>query len=314
MPDVFSDKLMKAKERKLRFNKAERRREELLKRQREQERLIVQLEMELEAEQADVDKLTGLSLTNLFHTILRSKEEQLEMERQQVLAATLKLMEAKQALADIQDEIIRVGDELADCREAEREYEQLMKERETFLRSSASSSAELAEMDARIADQTILLKEINEAWSAGKGVLANLVSASSSLEKAENWGKWDLWGGGGMISTHVKHNHVDDAKRFIHSANRQLLRFRDELADLKRSIHIEMDIGGMLKMADYWFDGLIADWVVQGRIKNAQERTLEAIRRVGDVVGQLQAEHSAAEAALQSMTAKRTAWIEGNGR
>ncbi|MCR8634331.1 hypothetical protein [Paenibacillus radicis (ex Xue et al. 2023)] len=310
MPDSLHSRLMEAKERKFRLQKAERRKEELLKETRKQERLIIQLELQLESEQLDVDKLTRMSLANLFHTILRNKEEQLEMERQQALAAALKLQEAKQALEGMEADLEQVGNDLMDYRNAEREYEKLMAEMESVLRRESSSSANmLAEMDGRISDQAVLVKEIFEALTAGRRVLASLEDASASLEKAENWGKWDMLGGG-TISTHVKHNHVDDAKQYIHNANRLLLNFRNELADLKRSVDIHIEISGLLKMADYWFDGLITDWVVQGRIQHAQDQTLEAIHHIRTIVRQLQTEHSAAESALAGMKTKRILWIE----
>lgn len=311
MPDSFHDRLMEAKERKSRLEKIMRKREELQRRLQEQERMSVQLEIQVESEQADVDELTRMSLSNLFHTILRSKEEQLELERQQALAAVLKLQEAKRTQEIIKTEIIQVGEELTTLQNAEHDYDRLMAEKESALRNSPAASPELAEIETQIADQTILVKEIHEAWTAGKRVLASLEEASSSLEKAENWGKWDLWGGGGVISTHLKHNHVDDAKQFIHNANYLMQNFHSELDDLKRTVHVDIDISGMLKGADYWFDGLITDWVVQGRIKNAQDQTLKAIQQVRSVTSQLQSEHTSAESRLRGLRTKHVAWIEG---
>ncbi|MCQ6559482.1 hypothetical protein [Paenibacillus mendelii] len=310
MPNSFHLRLSDAKERLFRLQKAERRIQDLQKRVRELERLVIQLEIQLEDEQADVDKLTRMSLANLFHTILRSKAEQLEMERQQALSAALKLQEAKQTLADTEADLKRVGDDLAHYRNAKREYDELVVERESLLRNSPTSSQSLTEMEEQIGDQAILVKEIHEALTAGRRVLNSLQDASSSLEKAENWGNWDMWGGGGVISTHLKHNHVDDAKQFIHNANHLILNFRDELADVKRSISIEIDISSMLKMADYWFDGLISDWIVQGRIKDAQSQVLEAMHQVRTIVNHLHAEHQSESAVLQEMKTKRTNWIE----
>jgi hypothetical protein len=80
--------------------------------------MITQLEVQLESEQADVDKLTKMSLAILFYTILRSKEEQLEAERQQALAAAMKLQEAKQALSRIEAEFVRNREELTACQSA----------------------------------------------------------------------------------------------------------------------------------------------------------------------------------------------------
>ncbi|TDG00248.1 hypothetical protein [Paenibacillus piri] len=310
MSDELRRRIMEAKERKFRLYKAERRQGELQKAIREQDKLIIRLEVELESEQLDVDNLTRLSLANLFHTILRTKEEQLELERQQALAAALKLQEARQALSAMEKELIGIGNDLADYGRAEQEYDALMAEKVQALRTAPYSSGQLLRMEENIADQSVHVMEIGEALSAGRSVLAALEDASACLDKAENWGKWDMWGGGGMISTHIKHGHVDDAKQYISNANRLMQRFHSELADLNRSVDIHIDISGLLKLADYWFDGLIVDWVVQGRIQNAHDQVLEALHQIRSVTRQLQAEHAAAESSLTAMKAKCTAWIE----
>jgi hypothetical protein len=79
---------------------------------------------------------------------------------------------------------------------------------------------------------------------------------------------------------------------------------------LKRTVSIEIEIGDLLKMADYWFDGLITDWIVQGRIRNAHDQVLNAIHQVRTIVNQLQAEHASAESALAGLKTKRTTGIE----
>ncbi|MEF2248011.1 MULTISPECIES: hypothetical protein [unclassified Paenibacillus] len=310
MSELNFEQMAQLRERKHELTRAESRRENLLKRVREQEALIVKLEVELEMEQADVEKLTSMSLTNLFHTILRSKNEQLEMERQQVLAATLKLQEAQQSLQELKEELVEVGHLLYELSNAHEAYNQLMLKKEAALRNSPHAAHELEEMEDQISDKSLLLKEIGEALSAGRGVVSSLTYASESLEKAENWGNWDMWANGGLISTHIKHGHVDDARTSIHNANRQLRQFQKELADLQRSTDIQIDISGTLKMADYWFDGLITDWIVQGRIKNAQDQTLDGLHKVRMVVNALEADSRKAEGELAALKAKRMAWIE----
>lgn len=310
MSELDFEQMAELRERKHELTRAESRRESLLKRIREQEALIVKLEVELEMEQADVEKLTSMSLTNLFHTILRSKNEQLEMERQQVLAATLKLQEAQQSLQELKEELVEVGHLLYELSNAHEAYNQLMLKKEAALRNSPHAAHELEEMEDQISDKSLLLKEIGEALSAGRGVVSSLTYASESLEKAENWGNWDMWANGGLISTHIKHGHVDDARTSIHNANRQLRQFQKELADLQRSTDIQIDISGTLKMADYWFDGLITDWIVQGRIKNAQDQTLDGLHKVRMVVNALEADYRKAEGELFALKAKRMAWIE----
>lgn len=304
------ERMIELKERLHELLRVEGRRETLAKQIRQQESLIVELEVKLDMEQQDVEKLTTLSLTNLFHTILRSKEEQLKMERQQALAAAIKLQEAKQTLKELKEELLENGAQLAELAYVEAEYNRLMKEKEEWLRSCPQSALELEQMEQQISEKNLLLKELREALSAGKGVLSLLNDASNSLEKAEGWGKWDMWANGGLISTHIKHGHIDDARSFIHSANRQIQVFQKELADLKKTADVHVDISGMLKMADYWFDGLITDWIVQGRINNAQEQTLDAIHQVRTIVGTLEKNYRAEQNELALLNQKRKLWVE----
>lgn len=44
---------------------------------------------------------------------------------------------------------------------------------------------------------------------------------------------------------------------------------------------------GFLRFADYFFDGVVADWLVQDRINNARQQVDEAIRRVEQILRQL---------------------------
>lgn len=309
MAEQWFERFAEAKTRLHRLEKAQRRQAQLQESINGQERLIGHLELQLSAEEEDVEQLTRMSLTNLFHTLLRNKDEQLELERQQALTAALKLQEARQALEGMNAERFALGDELAECRDAEHECGKLMAEKEAMLRNSPLASR-LEEMESAITGQMLLVKELGEALRAGERVQATLEDASDSLEKAENWGNWDLWGGGGLISTHLKHGHVDEAKSAVGRVNQQMRNFQDELSDLDRSVSITIDISGLLKFGDYWFDGLITDWIVQKRIKQAQEQTLTAMQAIRGAVGKLQAEHKAAESALAGLRARRVAWIE----
>lgn len=310
MTDSLFDRLAAAKERKYELDKAVRRQSQFRSRLNELERQIIRLELDLATEQADVDKLTKMTLTNLFHTLLRSKDEQLELERQQALSVALKLQEAQQERDKLKEDIIQAGMIMTSNQSAEKDYYRLLSEQEQALRTMPDKATELMAMENDIAAQKAVVRELNEAFSAGRRVLASLEPAINSLDKAINWGNWDTWGNGGLISTHIKHEHIDDAKASIAAANHELKSFRDELADLKQNLDIHIDISGLLKFGDYWFDGLITDWIVQQRIKETQERTSEAAHQVRIVVNKLQSEYKAAEGILVGLQSKRTAWLE----
>lgn len=56
------------------------------------------LKTQLEKEQVDVERLEGTSLTTLFYQVLGSREAQLEVERQELLAVQLRYQQAKHRL------------------------------------------------------------------------------------------------------------------------------------------------------------------------------------------------------------------------
>lgn len=46
---------------------------------------------------------------------------------------------------------------------------------------------------------------------------------------------------------------------------------------------LKMDVGSFLTFADYFFDGIIADWMVQSKIGDALNQVREARRQVGGI-------------------------------
>ena len=128
-------------------------------------------------------------------------------------------------------------------------------------------------------------KELREAISAGERSLISLRAAQDQLRRAGNWGVADLLGGG-MLTTFFKHQRLGEAEQSLEIAQSDLRRFQNELRDVGREC---LDIGDFLAFADYFFDGIVADLMVQSKIRQAQERVSTAILRVETLVRQLRA-------------------------
>ena len=122
-------------------------------------------------------------------------------------------------------------------------------------------------------------KEICEAIDAADRALIYLDRASHSLNKAGNWGLVDLFGGG-LLTTMFKHSHMNDAQRELEQARQAVRRFSRELQDVHQVINIDLNTGDFLSFADYFFDGFVADWMVQSRINDAKRQVADAIRQV----------------------------------
>ena len=129
-------------------------------------------------------------------------------------------------------------------------------------------------------------KEKQEAIDAGNKALRSLRKAQENLSSAKNWGIFDMLGGG-FISTMVKHSKVDQAKENMEQAKYDLRSFSKELNDVNIACNLNIETGDFLSFADWFFDGLIVDWMMQDRINQASQQVEEAIRRVEDILRQL---------------------------
>lgn len=268
------------------------------------------LKANLKKEKSDVDALEGLSLTGFFHSMLGSKEQRLEKERQQLAAAILKHEQADHMVQDLLIELQRLGDELAALEDADTTYEKLLLEKEAHLAETQSETAQtLTELTQQIADLTVDEKELAEATTAGTSALTALRSVLGTLDSASNWGTLDLFGGG-MITTMVKHSRMDDAKTQARSAQRKLLRFQEELADADQRLQVSLEVDGFAKFADFFFDGLIADWVMQSKIDKAKMECSWTITKVESVIRKCQKRLKSVELEVSKLRQSKQELIE----
>ena len=129
--------------------------------------------------------------------------------------------------------------------------------------------------------------EMNEVIIAGKRALSALKEAKKSLKCASYWGIADLVGGGFFINM-IKHSKLDDASQKLESAKRHLQIFQQELSDVVLPYEIHIRVDGFLTFADFFFDGLVADWLVQSKLKEAKEEIENAIYYVTTMISDLQ--------------------------
>lgn len=235
----------------------------------------------LAKEELDVKALEGLSLTGVFYSLLGTRQDLMESEKQEYLAAKLKFEESVEAVADAQREVNQLREQLEHYQGVQEDYERLVKDKERILAEGGGRQAErLLQLSEQLADLDADRKELQEAVDAGAAAERSLQAVHSELQSAEGWGTWDMLGGG-TLATWAKHSKIDSAKAEARTAQRKLQKFRQELADAGQRLHVSLgEIGGFTTFADYFFDGLIADWVVQSKIAEASKACLTAKNRV----------------------------------
>lgn len=271
---------------------------------------LASLSTQLEKEKVDVEKLERTSLTALFYSVLGSREEQLEKERQELLSAQLRYQQTKRQVEFLQQEQDSLRGRLAQLSGIESEYALLLAEKEGLLRQSNQAVArELIEFSEQIARATSEGNEIDEAIIAGNHVVAGLERVIESLENAEGWGTWDLLGGG-LISTAIKHSRIDDARKDIQDVQAMMSRFKRELADVQKNVDLQIDIDEFTSFADFFFDGLIVDWIVQSKIADSLQRSKQAKDVIARAVKELEDLKISSENKIRNLQENRASLVE----
>jgi hypothetical protein len=268
------------------------------------------LKSQLEDEKEDVEKLHSFSLDNVFSTIAGNKQEKLDERKKEVVTAKLKyqeghhvLLELKSELQDYQTELTRLGD-------VDREYQNLLNRKEELIHDQASLwSQELFEITENEADFLGGVEEFQEAIEAGRIALQALNEAGASFDKAKGWSTFDLFGGG-ILTTAIKHNHLDTAKETVHTAEKRLRQFKDELLGIKNHLKVDLDMSKLLTFADYFFDGIIVNWMVHDKISNAANQIDETKHLVHHTIDQLHHEQKAMVENLNELSIQRIKVIE----
>lgn len=246
-------------------------------------------------EQADVDSLEGRSLASFFYNVIGKIDERLNKEREEAYAARVKFDAATRELEAVEVDLRRCESELSGLRGCDRRYEVVLKEKTEAVKEAGGTTAEeILELEERYAFFESQKKELREAMSAGNAARSTAEQVLSNLDSAENWGTWDLLGGG-LISDLAKHSHLDEAQGTIEHLQSQLRRFKTELADVTIYADMQVNVEGFLRFADYFFDGLFADWAVLDRISQSKSQVQSTKSQIESVLSRLNTMLKAAE-------------------
>ena len=130
------------------------------------------------------------------------------------------------------------------------------------------------------------LMEIREAIVAGERALDSLYAARDQLKSARGWGFLYMFGGV-FLTDMIKHSKMNQAQKCMENAKYHLQIFQRELNDVHFSMNLRMEVGGFLSFADFFFDGFVADYLVQSKIASAREQVDDAIEIVENILSSL---------------------------
>ena len=263
--------------------------EELHRQRGERQAKVDETAQSFRKEQDDVDKLEKGGVHAFLLTLIGHKEERLDKERREALAAKLQYDQARSDLEYLENKLNGLIRERDGLRDAPEQLEALWTEKAELVKTmGGQTGARLVELDRQLSDVTHQQKELEEALSAGENAKRLLGQVQDDLDSARSWGTWDMLGGG-LIATMAKYDRLDSAQSSIRAAQRALSDFRTELADVSQLQVPSIQIGEFATFADYFFDGIFSDWYVQSSIKKAQEGVSEVHMKLTAALRDLEA-------------------------
>ena len=270
------------------------------------------LDVQFVREERDVQRLEGLSLGSIFYTVLGDKEQRLDRERQEFLAAKLQRDQCQFAISSLELDLADLKYKLSALGNLDSAYQALLERKEKILLSSGNDlTRQLLDLSGQQANLLADRKELWEAVSAGQAVLTTLDGVINSLNSAEGWGNWDMLGGG-MLADLAKHSKIDEARDQVHQAQELLRRFQGELADIQSAESFLIDISSFDTFVDFFLDGLIVDWIVQSKIQNSLERTNQVRQRVKAVLQGLETRLAENQGQLDNLIKQRKLLVENS--
>jgi hypothetical protein len=233
---------------------------------------------ELGDETRDVDKLENFSLTRIVAGLRGSRATDLEREQAEAQAAELRVAEAQahcDALVREWEALAERGRALGDVDGPFREA-QAAKERwlETQGGPAAVRLGGLAEERGRLLAEH---RELAEADRSAFEATQALQALNSILNDAAGWSTYDTFFGGGIVSSLVKQEKLDEAAAAARVANLHLARLSGELTDIGGGTVAALQVGDLTRFLDVWLDNAFTDRAVSERIDEAKARTAHSL-------------------------------------
>ena len=266
-----------------------------------------QLSRQLEKEFKDIEKLENLSLKGLFHKVLGSKEEQIEKERQEYLQVSLKYDEAKKSADLLAYERDLLEEKVQSLPKLKAKLNSLIKKREQhLLRENSTVGRQLLELLRAMDDRTRYIAALEQVKDTGIKVQSVLEKMIYHLQRAKNWGQWDMTTRQRGAS-YQKHSEIDRARELSYQAQHMLGRFQRDLQQIYGQQHFSFNVqfDSFNRFTDIFFDNLISDWIVQRKIQNALNNVLNVKDQIIRINQSLDGESTKTEDQLTSLEQQR---------
>ncbi len=224
-----------------------------------------------EKEQRDVENLEKESFSNFVLRTVGRYDKKAEREIQEEVEAKARYDKALVHQRELERELARLTGAIRELESLSREYQSRLEEKRLELqgRLTQPQGQQLAKLEQERLWLLTQATEVNEASHAAMRALDTARQAYDSLDRADGWATWDVWGGRGILTHIAKYNHVDAAETAFNTLTTQLYRLRTELADVQGfSSPALSEISSTNRALDFWFDNIFTDLAVRNQIRD----------------------------------------------
>lgn len=288
--DYYDIELQRLQSELMEKKRTEAKLSDLLRQQTDLEKRVSELKKIMRDEQEDVDRLNSMTFTALFYRMTGKIGDKISKEEQEAYAAAIKYDVAESELQAVKEDIGACRKRLSELQWCEQEYQVMLADKTERIKALGTPEADrIMELEKQLVFLKNQQKETEEAVFAGRTAYSVSCEVLEDMNNAKSWGVIDILGGG-LVADVVKYDNLNEAQDKIKTLQNSLRNFRTELADVTERISgdIHTEIGDFLCFADYFFDGLITDWMVYDKISESKDRTEQTISQIRNVLEQLE--------------------------
>lgn len=252
------------------------------------EQQVYATKREKDERQSELNQMQTGGLNTFLSKIIPGREKKLEVCRMMADEAAAKYDAAIHALIENTDQIHKLERQVSNGHQARLKLDSLIAQKAALIQQTGGDLAQtLADLDNRLYTLSQRRTELDQAVQAGRGALATIDSIIDKLQNAQNWGTFDIVGGG-LITDIAKHSNLDDASQLTYTLQKQIHAFQKELSDISIHADFSIEVSDFMKFADFAFDELIADWLVLDKINSSLSQATHTRNQIASAIHMLE--------------------------
>lgn len=271
MLSKYDAKLTELREKMARRSETQSRKTDLEKQKEKLSAQEQQLYTERQYRQAEVERLSR-GMMSVWYLLIGKKAELLNAAQERLNSASAEYEEAAKQLRQTEEQLESLSWDLSDMANAEARYRETIEEKLSVMRANGIEAEMIRSIDEKLHLMGDRLREVEQAYSAGRRVIGQLENIETELAEAERYGRIDLYGlnKSSMFSQLGKYVHFDNAQSHAKNLQRFVDEFQKELTDISVAAEIYVNISSFMRFADWFFDGILVDLAALRRIEESQ--------------------------------------------